>query len=313
MKILVTGNLGYLGTVLTPFLVRQSHEVHGVDNGMASATVINEFPSDSPIQHKLVSELTGLENFDIVYHLAAISNDPMGEINEEFTFNVNVGIPKKLVDLYPNARHVLASSASVYGAIPNTDVADESYKLNPLTAYARSKVAAEEVVRKAESYSILRMGTLWGHSPNMRRDIVVNAFCWEAIHSGEIKPKAKARRPILHVVDAAYAMIAAGFNPDALGKTLNVSSENTTVQDIADAVAAVTDTKVSMSPEITPDARDYAMDSSKYLKLVKNINHQRVLADRYQIYEIVYDAKHLGPEYPTRLEQLCLWLDNLPS
>jgi nucleoside-diphosphate-sugar epimerase len=275
--------------------------------------VINEFPSDNPIQHKLVSELTGLENFDIIYHLAAISNDPMGEVNGELTFDVNVGIPKKLVDLYPNARHVLASSASVYGAIPNTDVADESYKLNPLTAYARSKVAAEEVVKKVESYSILRMGTLWGHSPNMRRDIVVNAFCWEAIHSGEIKPKAKARRPILHVVDAAYAMIAAGFNPDALGETLNVSSENTTVQDIAEAVAAVTDTKVSMSPEITPDARDYAMDSSKYLKLVKNINHQRVLADRYQIYEIVYDAKHLGPEYPTRLEQLFLWLDKLPS
>ena len=313
MKILVTGNLGYLGTVLTPFLVRQSHEVHGLDNGMAAATANNESPSDQPIQHKSTAELTGLEKFDIVYHLAAISNDPMGEVDEDLTVNVNVNIPKKLVEMYPGARHVLASSASVYGAIPNTDVADESYQLNPLTAYARSKVAAEDVVRKATAHSILRMGTLWGHSPNMRRDIVVNAFCWEAVHSGSINPKAKARRPILHVVDAAYAMIMAGFSPDSLGKTLNVSSENTTVQDIADAVAAVTDTKVSMSPEITPDARDYAMDSSRYLNLVRNINHQRVLSDRYQIYEIVYDAKHLGPEYPTRLEQLRLWLDKLPS
>ena len=313
MKILVTGNLGYLGTVLTPFLVRQSHEVHGLDNGMAAATARNETPSDSPIQHRDISELTGLEGFDIVYHLAAISNDPMGEVNEELTTEVNVNLPKKLAGLYPNARHVLASSASVYGAIPNTDVADESYPLNPLTAYARSKVAAESVVSEMRAYSILRMGTLWGHSPNMRRDIVVNAFCWEAVSNGVIKPKSKARRPILHVVDAAYAMIAAGLNPDALNKVMNVSSENTTVEAIADAVASVTDTSVSISSEITPDARDYAMDSSKYLKIVRNINHQRVLSDRYQIYEIVYDAKHLGPEYPTRLEQLRLWLDKLPS
>lgn len=313
MKILITGNLGYLGSVLTPFLVRQSHEVHGLDNGMAAATARNETPSDTPIQHKDTSELTGLEGFDIVYHLAAISNDPMGEVDEELTMNVNVNLPKKLLDLYPNARHVLASSASVYGAIPNTDIANESYPLNPLTAYARSKVAAEEVITKAKSYSVLRMGTLWGHSPNMRRDIVVNAFCWEAVQNGGIRPKSKARRPILHVVDAAYAMIAAGLNPDVRNEILNVSSENTTVGDIAELVASVTDTWVSISPDITPDARDYAMDSSKYLKLVRNINHQRRISDRYQVYEIVYDAKHLGPDYPTRLEQLRLWLDKLPS
>lgn len=309
MKILVTGNLGYLGSILTNMLKVRGHDVHGLDNGMQSETLVNPLGLYSPAkQHANFSELTE-DKYDVVYHLAAISNDPMGEVHEQLTMTTNVGLVSTIASKYPDARHVLASSASVYGAIPSTDIADEMYPFNPLTSYARSKVAAETEVRKHWEYAILRMGTLWGASPNFRRDIVVNAFFHEARYVGKITPKAQARRPMLHVEDAARAMIIAGYSGLWTNKVVNVATENTTVSDIAKAVALAAGVQVDWSESKEPDKRDYAMDFSRFesisgeMQAITRIGHPGAMS---AIKTVIYDFNR---PYPTRLEQLREWLD----
>lgn len=313
MKILVTGNVGYLGSILTNMLKMRGHTVHGLDNGMQLSTLVNPLGLYSP--EKQYNSHTDLDepSYDAVYHLAAISNDPMGEVDDGLTYATNVALVDYICQKYPDSRHILASSASVYGAIPSTDMADELYPLNPLTAYAKSKVAAEDVVRRHWDYSILRMGTLWGASPNFRRDIVVNAFFHEAHYSNKITPKAQARRPMLHVDDAARTMILAGYSGLWTNKVVNVATENTTVSDIAKAVAFASGVQVDWSESKEPDKRDYAMVTKRYesisaeLGMVVRIGDPSAMS---AIKSVIYD---FNKPYPTRLEQLRAWLDNKKS
>lgn len=308
MRILVTGNLGYLGPILVDHLQSLGHRVHGLDNMMQAGTFQAENRYYPKVQHLAIDSLRP-DAYDVVYHLAAISNDPMGEVDDKLTMDTNVELVRTLCGMYPNARHVLASSASVYGAIPLTDVADENYEFNPLTTYAKSKVLAEEIVRSQWEFSILRMGTLWGASPNLRRDIVVNAFVYEAYHSGKIRPRADARRPMLHVSDAAKSMAHAGTSTLLSNKIVNVSAENTTVGDIANAVANVCNVQVDWTDSAGPDKRDYAMDTSRFDSVSANLPRFGRIGHTWLIQEILDQVKVLGKAYPTRIEQLREWLD----
>jgi nucleoside-diphosphate-sugar epimerase len=309
MNILVTGNQGYLGSVLTSMLKDRGHLVHGLDNGMQSSTLVDPSGMCAPDSQFVDPWDTPDVRYDVVYHLAAISNDPMGEVDEGVTRKVNVTLVDYLCRKYPDARHVLASSASVYGAIPSDDIADEMYPLNPLTAYARSKVEAESVVRRHWDYSILRMGTLWGASPNFRRDIVVNAFFHEAHLTGSIVPKAQARRPMLHVLDAARTMILAGYSGLWTNKVVNVGAENTTVSDIARAVSLSTGATVDWSESKEPDKRDYAMDTHRYESISAELGNVLRVGDPGAMSAIRATISDYGKPYPTRLEQLRAWLD----
>ena len=310
MRILITGNLGYLGTVLTNLAKYNGHAVDGIDNGMQEATMIKgDMVYDVDNQYKHVADI-GDKGYDVVYHLAAISNDPMGDAYKELTHETNVVMVGMICDMYPDARHVLASSASVYGAIPSTDVADERYPFNPLTAYAVSKVDAEKVVRSHWEHSILRMGTLWGGSPNFRRDIVVNAFMHEGIHAGVIRPKAQARRPMLHVSDAARAMLLAGRSGLWTNKVVNVAAENTTVSDIAKAVAFYLGIDVDWSESKEPDKRDYAMDCSRFNSISAELPELLKVGAIGAMAGIKSSVLAYGKPYPTRLEQLRAWLDS---
>jgi len=310
MNILITGNLGYLGSVLTNMAKMHGHNVHGIDNGMQVATLIKEdMVYDVDAQYQAIKDL-GDTRYDVVYHLAAISNDPMGDAYKDLTHATNVVLVEALCAKYPNARHVLASSASVYGAIPSTDIADERYPFNPLTAYAVSKVEAEKVVRSHWDYSILRMGTLWGGSPNFRRDIVVNAFMHEGIHSGIIRPKAQARRPMLHVADAARTMMLAGRSGLWTNRVVNVGAENTTVSDIAKAVAFYLSIDVDWSESKEPDKRDYAMDCSRYNSISAELAPLLRVGDIGAMAGVRSSVLAYGKPYPTRLEQLRTWFDN---
>ena len=313
MKMLITGNLGYVGSILTNMAKMHGHIVHGLDNGMQAATLNSEdMVYDVDVQYSAIKDLES-SSYDVVYHLAAISNDPMGDAYKDLTRATNVILVEALCAKYPDARHVLASSASVYGAIPSTDIADERYPFNPLTAYAVSKVEAEKVVRGHWDYSIMRMGTLWGGSPNFRRDIVVNAFMHEGIHSGVIRPKAQARRPMLHVADAAKTMLLAGRSGLWTNKVVNVAAENTTVSDIAKAVAYYLGIDVDWSESKEPDKRDYAMDCSRYNSISAELAPLLKVGDIGAMAGIRSSILSYGKQYPTRLEQLRAWLDSLSS
>lgn len=308
MKILITGNYGYLGSILTEDLVASGHTVHGLDNGMQLKTL--KLGGARPALQ--MGHIDGIADtdYEVVYHLAAISNDPMGEVDSRLTFDTNVFMVRDICERLPDARHVLASSASVYGAIPNTDIADELYMLNPLTAYAKSKVAAEEVVKRHWDYSILRMGTLWGASPNFRRDIVVNAFFNEALHTGKIMPKSEARRPMLHVKDASRAMILAGRSGLWSNRVLNVSAENTTVGEIAKKVSIATGALVDWLDAKEPDKRDYAMDTRRFVSVSAELGPLRLVGsptDMFDIKDLVSSHKGI---FPTRIEVLREWLDS---
>jgi len=310
MKMLITGNLGYVGSILTNMAKMRGHIVHGLDNGMQEATLIKEdMVYEVDAQYSAIKDLDS-SSYDVIYHLAAISNDPMGDAYKDLTHATNVILVEALCARYPNARHVLASSASVYGAIPSTDIADERYPFNPLTAYAVSKVEAEKVVRNHWEYAILRMGTLWGGSPNFRRDIVVNAFMHEGLHSGVIRPKAQARRPMLHVSDAAKTMLLAGTSGLWTNKVVNVASENTTVSDIARAAAYYLGIDVDWSESKEPDKRDYAMDCSRYNSISAELSTLLKVGDIGAMAGIRSSILSYGKPYPTRLEQLRTWFDS---
>lgn len=311
MKILITGNYGYLGSILTKYLMQMGNTVHGLDNGMQLKTLSSEAVRPN-VQMGSVIAIDD-NKYDVVYHLAAISNDPMGDVNADLTWKTNTWMVRDICAKLPDARHVLASSASVYGAIPNTDVADELYKLNPLTEYARSKVAAEQVVSQHWDYSILRMGTLWGASPNFRRDIVVNAFFNEAIHTGKIMPKAEARRPMLHVSDAARTMILAGRSGLWGNRVVNVSAENTTVGEIAKKVAIATGAIVDWVDAKEPDKRDYAMDTKRFESISAELGRLVCVGSPQEMYDVKENVEGLGSKYPTRLEALREWLDKHPA
>jgi nucleoside-diphosphate-sugar epimerase len=314
MNILVTGNLGYLGSLLTKMLKELGHEVDGLDNGMQRATLLDEDGACKPQrQYYDVVELSSAKWYDVIYHLAAISNDPMGNVSEKLTMDTNVKLVADVADRYPDARQVLASSASVYGLIDSDKIATERFPLGPLTYYAISKVEAEKLVSSYWDYSILRMGTLWGDSPNFRRDIVVNAFVYEAYHTGTIRPKSDARRPMLHVYDAARAMVIAGSSGLWTNKLVNVATENTTVSQIAKAVAEVCEVPVWWDDSISPDKRDYAMDVSRFESISGDMGRVLRVGDPGATRDILSKVKILGKSVPTRLERLKRWLDMEPD
>jgi nucleoside-diphosphate-sugar epimerase len=158
---------------------------------------------------------------------------------------------------------VYISSASVYGA--NGDIAKEDTATDPLTAYSKSKVKMDEWLRQQKhSWVSLRLGTLWGVSPNMRRDLVVNAFAWEAIHISEIKPASTARRPILNVDDAGWIISLAAILPAVQG-VYNACAENVTVTQLAERIGNALNVKVLPYSGSDGDKRDYWMDNSRLL------------------------------------------------
>lgn len=256
-SVVVTGNLGYLG----PIVVRQLR-----DNGFVVAGVDpNYFDAKLPWNYKPDIQLQSFEQLPksfwdprAVVHLAAISNDPMGDLDDRLTYETNVRLVADICDAFPDARHVLASSASVYGFTDKNCI--ESDALNPLSTYAESKVAAERLLHMVNSSSIaLRFGTLWGASPNFRVDLMVNRFVLEGIVNKKIAPTSNARRPILHVEDAARAVVSAvQSNPETHHGVYNVVGQNVQVYDAAKSIAAFMNVEVKLDPEKSDaDNRSY--------------------------------------------------------
>jgi nucleoside-diphosphate-sugar epimerase len=272
MRILVTGFTGYIGPVMSKVLEQAGHEVVGLDTGY--------FADSSPAGciRKDVRDLTpaDLAGFDAVVHLAALSNDPMGELQPEWTQQINCGGSLHLARVARDAgvsRFLFSSSCSIYGASEH-EFAIETSPLQPLSAYAISKVKTEEGLDKLASRAFspvsLRNATAYGASPRLRLDLVLNNLTAWAFTTGrvEIMSDGSPWRPIVHIEDIARAFAAVlGAPREAIhNQAFNVGAteENYQVRDLGGIVAeTVTGSIVRYSGKSSPDARNYRVNFSK--------------------------------------------------
>jgi nucleoside-diphosphate-sugar epimerase len=216
-RVLITGHKGYIGSVLTPIFVRAGHEVVGLDTGyFADCTLIPD-PIEVPALQKDIRnvEPSDLRGFDAIVHLAALSNDPIGNLNDAWTGEINHKASVRLAEMAREAgvkRLLFSSSCIMYGMSELSEV-NEDCPLHPQTEYARSKVAAEHDIRQiaAAAFSpvYLRNGTIYGISPRMRFDTVFNDFMAAAVCTGKITVHSDGTpwRPVIHVEDVARAFL----------------------------------------------------------------------------------------------------------
>jgi nucleoside-diphosphate-sugar epimerase len=297
MRVLITGNLGYVGPVLVAHLRSRFPDTTliGYDTAYFAHTLAGTLQTLLDRQvfgdvRDLPSDL--LEGIDAVVHLAAISNDPMGSRFEAVTDEINFGASVALAEAAhrAGARHfVFASSCGVYGAT-NGLARRETDDVAPLTAYARSKVNAERLLERTNlrpmTVTCLRFATACGMSPGLRLDLVLNDFVASALVSREITVLSDGTpwRPLIDVADMARAIEwAIVRKPDNGGPflTINVGADqaNYRMNELAEAVAAaVPDTSVSINRDAPPDKRSYRVDFSLFRELAPDFAPQMTLA-----------------------------------
>ncbi|MDO6416177.1 SDR family oxidoreductase [Sphingomonas sp. BIUV-7] len=293
MRILITGNMGYVGPVVVAHLheTMPDAELIGYDTGFYAANLINARPLP---EHVLARQEFGdirdlparlLSGVDAIVHLAAISNDPMGQRFEDETIEINQSASVRLAQLAADAgvgSFVFASSCSIYGFAEGEPRREED-DLNPLTAYARSKVGTERALARLDNaagmtITCLRFATACGASPRLRLDLVLNDFVASALLNGEIKVLSDGTpwRPLIDVADMARAVEWAVLRrPERGGRFLAVNtgsdSSNRQVATLARAVAdIVTHTTISINSDAPPDKRSYQVDFGLFRALAPN-------------------------------------------
>ncbi|UCF18336.1 MAG: SDR family oxidoreductase [Gemmatimonadota bacterium] len=278
MKVLVTGWLGYIGTVLTSMLLARGHQVTGLDTDyFGRCTFTGELPNTKSIRKDVrdvrPEDVTG---HDAVIHLAGLSNDPLGDYRPELTAEINTQASIRLAQMTKAAgigRFIFASSCSNYGAA-GSDFLNEEAPFNPVTPYGRSKVDVEAALSKladdAFSPTFLRASTAYGVSPRLRFDLVANNLTAWAFTTGKVYLKSDGTpwRPIVHVEDIALAYVAALHAPRHLvhNEAFNVgtTSENYQIREIADLVhEIVPDCKIEYAADAGPDTRCYRVNCDK--------------------------------------------------
>jgi nucleoside-diphosphate-sugar epimerase len=284
VRVLVTGNRGYLGSVLVPILITEGHEVTGLDCDLfRRCTFVGSRCDDSAATVRTVVKdirqvsMADLEGHDAVIHLAGLSNDPLGNLDPALTFEINHRAGVRLAQLARAAnvrRFVVASTCSVYGASDGTSLTEDS-PFEPVTPYAASKLRLEEDIlalaeRNGFSPVFLRSGTVYGLSPRIRFDLVVNNLVAWACTTGEVflKSDGSVWRPIVHVADVARTFAAMLSLPADLvhGVAYNVvsSRDNLRVRQIADRVAArIPGCKIRIAEDASGDVRNYRVSGDR--------------------------------------------------
>lgn len=293
MRVFVTGHKGYIGVHLTDLLKAAGHHVTGCDLNLFEGCAWDKIvPADVDLK-KDVRTLTArdLDGFDAVMHLAALSNDPMGEINQQLTYDINRDASIRLAKIAKQAgvpRFLFAGSCSVYGQGKKPDL-DETDPVNPLTAYAKSKIDTEVEVSKLADANFtpvyLRNSTAYGYSPMLRIDLVVNNLLGSAMAYGQIRIMSDGSpwRPLIHCRDIARAFIAFSEAPKEKvhNKAVNTggNSENYRVREVADQVKRLMpEAAITYTGEVGADPRNYRVNFDLLKQVLPNFKLQYTLA-----------------------------------
>jgi nucleoside-diphosphate-sugar epimerase len=278
MKVLITGHDGYIGVVLTPMLTAAGHEVVGLDNHLFEDCAFGDIPEVESLRMDVRDvRAEHLAGFDAVMHLAAISNDPIGDLNPDVTYDINHRASVKLAEEARKAgvpRFIFSSSCSLYGAAAGDAPLDESADFNPVTPYGESKVFAErDISRMADdsfSPTFLRNATAYGLSPRMRGDLVVNNLTAYAFCTGEVRMQSDGSpwRPLVHIEDISRAFVAVLEAPrEAIhNEAFNVGrdEDNYQIREIAQMVErTVPGSTVTFAEGASPDKRSYRVSFEK--------------------------------------------------
>ncbi len=331
MRVVVTGNLGYVGTVMTPIIAAAGHEVWGLDTGYYRGCILGDLGEtglsrqiDRDVRRVTAEDLRGA---DAVIHLAALSNDPTGELNPGLTSDINYEASVRIAGLCKQvgiSRYIFASSCSIYGQ-SDAGALTEDAEFNPQTAYARSKVDTEAAVSALAddefSPTFMRNATAYGFSPRLRLDVVVNNLTGWAVTTNQVRllSDGRAWRPLVHVEDMSYACAAALAVPRERvhNEALNVGREedNYQIRSIAETVAEIVpNCVVTFAEGASADNRNYNVCFSKIRRVLPEFeprwNVRKGIEQLYRAYtETDLNGDRFGGREFTRLKQLQHLLD----
>lgn len=297
MKVLLTGDRGYVGSVLSKILVDKGYEVKGYDSGLFEKNSLKKPFDNYETIIKDIRDLNqdDLKDIDAVIHLAGLSNDPLGELSPHLTEEINFNSTINLVNLSKKSgvkRFIYASSQSMYGISDTKDELDEDdSEKNPVTSYAIAKWKAEQKINTLSNdhftITSFRPSTVFGASPRLRCDIVFNNLVACAYTTGkiEIKSDGSPWRPVVHVQDVCSAFIAGLEAPKEKveGRSFNVGIENGnfTVKELAIAAQnAVPGSELTFTNEHGEDSRTYKVSFNRILEELSDFYKPRWNLDR---------------------------------
>jgi nucleoside-diphosphate-sugar epimerase len=289
LRVLITGHNGYIGSVMTRVVRDAGHEVRGLDTYFFEQCTFGEEPVDPPAARVDLRDAreAQLAGYDAIIHLAALSNDPLGDLDASLTYDINHAASLRLAELAKAAgvrRFLFASSCSLYG-VAGTGMLDETASFNPITPYGESKVRMERDLHALAddrfSPTYLRNATAYGLSPRLRFDVVVNNLVGVALATGEIRVQSDGTpwRPLVHVEDFSRAFLAVLEAPRELvhDQAFNVgrTEENYQVRDLADLVRqALPGTEVRYAEGGGPDPRSYRVNCDKLARTLPRFRPQ---------------------------------------